>query len=70
MPLNDKPMYEKFQQVLNSGIIYEEKRGICRYSIINAEGVINIIKLIKGKFCTPKIIALHKALDNIKKWRG
>lgn len=63
-------MYEKLQQVLNSGTIYEEKRGVCRYSITNAEQVIMVINLVNGKFRTPKLIALHKAIDNLNRWRN
>lgn len=63
----EKPMFEKLLVVLGSGVIYEEKTGTCRYSITNADAVIKIINLINGKFRTPKIIALHKAIDNLNK---
>ena len=63
-------MYEKLQKILNTGVIYSEKRGVCRYSITNADEVINIINLVNGKFRTPKILALYKAIDNLNKWRN
>lgn len=64
------PMYVKLKQVINSGYIYTEKKGICRYSITNPEIVTRIIRKINGKFRTPKIYALHKAIDNLNKRRN
>jgi len=63
-------MYKKLQSILNTGAIYTEKTGVCRYSVTNAEAVINLINMVNGKFRTPKIIALHKAIDNLNKWRN
>lgn len=67
---NEIPMYEKLKEIINSGVIYIEKSGVCRYSITNSEAVINIINIINGKFRTPKISALHNAIDNLNKWRN
>lgn len=64
------PMFEKLKLILNTGVIYKEKTGVCRYSITNSEGVINIINLVNGKFRTPKINNLHLAIDNLNKWRN
>nr|YP_010734769.1 hypothetical protein P8516_mgp12 [Diaporthe caulivora]WEH01742.1 hypothetical protein [Diaporthe caulivora] len=63
-------MYERLQGILNTGSINFEKTGICRYSITNADAVINLINMVNGKFRTPKIIALYKAIDNLNKWRN
>jgi len=63
-------MYERLVQILKTGVIYEEKRGVWRYSITNADAVINIINLVNGKLRTPKIQALHKAIDNLNTWRN
>jgi len=63
-------MYEKIQKILNTGVIYSEQRGVCRYSITNADMVIKTISLVNGKFRTPKILALYKAIDNLNKWRN
>jgi len=63
-------MYEKLQKILNTGVIYSEQRGVCRYSITNADMVIKTISLVNGKFRTPKILALYKAIDNLNKWRN
>lgn len=56
--------------MLDSGNIYEEKRGVCRLQITNATAVIKIINLVNGLFPTPKIEALHRAIDNLNKWRN
>jgi len=66
----ETPLYEKLRKILNTGVIYEEKTGVCRYSVTNADAVINIINLVNGKFRTPKIQALHKAIDNLNLWRN
>jgi len=63
-------MYERLQGILSTGSINTEKTGICRYSITNADAVISLINMVNGKFRTPKIIALHKAIDNLNKWRN
>jgi len=60
-------MYEKLQSILDTGAIYTEETGICRYSVTNADAVISLINKVNGKFRTPKIIALHKAIDNLNK---
>lgn len=64
------PMYERLQQILNTGVISTEKTGVCKYSITNADAVAKTINLVNGKFRTPKIQALYKAIDNLNKWRG
>jgi len=82
--VNELKMFEKLQEILKTGSIniekegvnryasgaYVKKIGVCRYSITNADAVINIINLVNGKFRTPKIAALHKAIDNLNKWRN
>jgi len=67
---NEIPMYEKLQKTLKKGIIYTEKSGVCRYSITNADEVINTVNLVNGKLRTPKILALYKAIDNLNRWRN
>lgn len=67
---NEIPMYERLQKILNTGVIYSENRGVCRYSITNADEVINVINHVNGKFRTPNILALYKAIDNLNKWRN
>ena len=68
---NEISLYEKLQKILNTGVIYSEKRTeVCRYSITNAYEVIKIINLVNGKFRTPMILALYKAIDNLNEWRN
>jgi hypothetical protein len=57
---NEIPMYEKLKEIVNSGYIYVEKNGVCKYSITNSDSVIHIINLVNGKFRTAKIHALYK----------
>ena len=47
-----------------------ERNGVFRYSITNSDSVIHIIILFNNKFCTTKIHALYKAINNINKWRN
>lgn len=67
---NEIIMYEKLKEIVSSGYISVEKRGVCRYVITNPDSVIHIINLVNGKFRTPKIHALYKAIDNLNKWRN
>lgn len=55
---------------MQTGIIYTEKKGVCKYTISNADAVIELINLVNGKFRTAKITALNKAIDNLNKWRN
>jgi LAGLIDADG DNA endonuclease family protein len=32
---NETPMFEKLKEILNTGVIYIESGGVCRYSITN-----------------------------------
>lgn len=63
-------MYEKLKEIINSGYIYVEKSGVCRYTITNSDSVIRIINLINGEFRTAKIHSPYKAIDNVNKWRN
>lgn len=62
-------MYEKLKQAFGSGSINQDKNGVCRFRITNADVVIKIINMVNGKFRTPKIEALYRAIDNVNKWR-
>lgn len=63
-------MFEKLQEILNTGSIQRDKWGVCRYSIINADKVIHVINLVNGKFRTTKVQTLHKGIDNLNMWRN
>lgn len=67
---NELIMYEKLQKILDTGSIYIEKSGVGRYSITNPDAIINVINMVNGKFRTPKITALYKAIDNLNMWRN
>ena len=63
----ERPLYEKLKTVLNSGNIFIEKRGVCRYQITNVNAIINMVNLVNGCFRTPKIKVLYQAIDNLNK---
>lgn len=60
------PMYQRLQKILNTGVIYTEIKGVCRYSITNADAVIHLIHLGNGivthffSLRTPKVLAPHR----------
>lgn len=58
-----------YKKIINTGVVYTEIKGVCRYSITNADAVINLINLVNGKLRTPKVLVLYKAIDNLNKWR-
>lgn len=43
-------LYNKLNQTLQTGIIYTEKREVCRYTISNADVVIKLISLMSSKY--------------------
>lgn len=52
--------------IIGAGGIYIEKStNSCRYSIAKADNLIKLICLINGKFRTPKIMSLYKAIDHM-----
>jgi hypothetical protein len=57
--------------IFEAGGIYQPKNNnTCRYSIAKTDKLIEIINLINGKFRTPKIMCLHKAIDYINLKHG
>ena len=66
--INDKPLAEKLSTELKVGkIINREKAGHVLLQILAKEEVLKIINLINGYMRTPKIEALHRAIDWINK---
>ena len=64
--VNEMPLFRHIKEIFGTGSIYQEGSGnVCRYSISDKDTLINIIGLINGKFRTPKIIYLHRAIDHI-----
>jgi hypothetical protein len=62
----DKPLYACIKEVLKGGRVFEPKlNNVCRYAISEKNKLIAGIYLINGKFRTPKIKYLHRAIDYI-----
>ena len=62
--LNDIPLVEKLISIIEVGKMYKkEKQGCVIWHIQNIEDVIKIIQIINGKMRTPKIEALHRAIN-------
>ena len=63
---NEEPLYTHLKGVLDTGGINQEKlSNVCKYSISEKNKLIKTINLINGKFRTPKIRFLHRAIDRI-----
>jgi len=62
----EKPLYRCIQGIFSTGSLYDIKStNACRYQISEKDTLIKIIKLINGKFRTPKIEYLYRAIDYI-----
>lgn len=62
--INDKPLAEKLSAELKVGkVVSREKAGIVLLQVLAKEEVLTIINLINGYMRTPKIEALHRAID-------
>ena len=62
--IKEKPVFTKIKQVLDTGSLYQEKQNnTCKYRISKTNKLIEVINMINGKFRTPKIKYLHKAID-------
>jgi hypothetical protein len=58
------PFFEHLQSKLEGGYIYKPTfSNTCRYNIAKLSILIEVINMINGKFRTPKIYCLHKAID-------
>jgi len=66
--INDRPLAEKLSSELKVGkILDREKAGHVLLQILAKEEVLKVINLINGNMRTPKIEALHRAIDWINK---
>ena len=64
--IKEKPFFYKLKTIFNTGSLYQEKlNNVCKYRISETGMLIEIINLINGKFRTPKIKYLHRAIDHI-----
>jgi hypothetical protein len=62
--IHDKPLAEKLSTVLNVGkVISRSNAGHVLLQILAKQEVLKIIHLINGHMRTPKIEALHRAID-------
>lgn len=61
---NEIPLFNT-KDIFGTGSIYKSKiHNACSYRVSDKKA---LIKLINGKFRTPKIVYLHKAIDRINK---
>ena len=66
--VKEKPLFNKLKNTFNTGSLYQEKAtNTCKYRISKTNKLIEIINLINGKFRTPKIKYLNKAIDHVNK---
>ncbi len=64
--LSEMPLYILIKDIFGTGSIYHVKlSNVCKYSISDKNTLIEIINLINGKFRTPKLKYLHRAIDHI-----
>lgn len=66
------PLYLHLKELFGTGSLYKDKtlykgelNNVCKYRISEKNKLIEVINLINGKFRTPKIKCLHKAIDYI-----
>ena len=59
-------MFKHIKNIFGTGSLYQEKScNVCKYSISDKNTLIEVINLINGKFRTPKLHYLHKAIDRL-----
>ncbi len=67
--LADKPLADKLAQLTQAGKVYlKENAGCVLWQIQKKEDVLILINLINGYMRTPKIEALHRAINWLKKF--
>lgn len=68
---NERPCFEYLRQILGSGSFCQQNwTNVCTLRISKTYELIEIINLINGKFRTPKIKYLHRAIDQINLKHG
>ncbi len=65
--LKEKPLFAKLKTVFDTGSLYQEtlNKNNCKYRVSEKGKLIEMINLINGKFRTPKIKYLYRAIDHI-----
>jgi hypothetical protein len=59
-------LFKHIKDIFGTGSLYQVSIGnTCVYRIYDKNTLIEVINLINGKFRTPKIKYLHKAIDHI-----
>lgn len=62
----ERPLFELLKAIFKKGSLYQETSlQYCKYRITDTENLIKLITMINGKFRTPKIKYLHRAIDFI-----
>lgn len=62
--VDDLPLVKKLKEILGNGIITKVKGvNAYRFTIQGIKNLIPLINLIKGKFRSPKIKALHNLIN-------
>jgi len=60
------PLFKHLKDLFNSGSLYVVKdTNVGKYRISETKVLINLINLINGKFRTPKLYYLYRAIDHI-----
>lgn len=63
---NDMQLFKHIKEILGGGSICGVKFSkACRYRVSDKNTLIKVVNLINGKFRTPKIMYLHRAIDRI-----
>ncbi len=69
--IKDRYLFEYLKQYFNTGALYKQKGKECGiYRIIETTKLIEIVNLINGKFRTPKIKYLYRAIEQINLKHG
>jgi len=64
--IKETPFLQHLKQLLNTGYLYHYKStNVVKYNISETYKLIEILKLINGKFRTPKIKYLERAIDRV-----
>jgi hypothetical protein len=69
--VSELPLFKYMKEVLGAGSIYPEYRSNAyTYRISDKNTLIEVINMVNGKFRTPKIIRLHRAIDQVNLKHG
>ena len=64
--IKERAFFLKMTQVFKTGSLYQERlSNVCKYRISDKDKLTEVINLINGKFRTPKIKYLYRAIDHL-----